>query len=204
MMPKVCTVVVNGRSFPAKVGDVLLDAALASGVDISHDCRSGYCGACRVNIVSGRTYGGDDGQNSVRACQCRILSDLHVSHDDLPAPDTICGEVNAIHLLTPDTAEVVVSLEKPSLHLAGQHYSVQFRGFPARYYSPTDPLQERSNSRVAVFHIRLVAQGTLSNALKSNIGVGHRVTLTGPHGHAYFRPDHPNRVICVSTGQLPV
>jgi 3-phenylpropionate/trans-cinnamate dioxygenase ferredoxin reductase subunit len=61
MMRQICKVVVNGEEFSANCGDLLLDAALMNGVDIPHDCRSGYCGTCRVNVVSGRVFGGQDG-----------------------------------------------------------------------------------------------------------------------------------------------
>jgi len=44
-MAKTCKVTVNKESFHAKCGDLLLDAALANGVDLPHDCRSGVCGS---------------------------------------------------------------------------------------------------------------------------------------------------------------
>ena len=46
-MRKICKVVVNNEPLLANRGDLLLDWALMNGIDLSHDCRAGICGACR-------------------------------------------------------------------------------------------------------------------------------------------------------------
>jgi hypothetical protein len=40
MMQKMCKVTLNKEKFDANVGDVLLDGAIMSGVELQHDCRS--------------------------------------------------------------------------------------------------------------------------------------------------------------------
>jgi len=40
-------------SFDVSRGQVVLDAALASGVEMAHGCRVGACGACAVEVVQG-------------------------------------------------------------------------------------------------------------------------------------------------------
>ena len=57
-MGKVCRLEVNGNAIAARRGDLLLDAALLNGVEIPYDCRSGYCGTCRVRVLDGRVFGG--------------------------------------------------------------------------------------------------------------------------------------------------
>ena len=84
-MAKTCTVAVNGQTFKAKAGDVLLDAALVSGVNISHDCRSGVCGSCLTKVVRGSTILGETAvPGMVHACQARILSDLDIKSEEVP------------------------------------------------------------------------------------------------------------------------
>ena len=51
-MKKICQVTLNRKSFPAKCGDILLDAALLNGVELVHDCRSGICGACLFSVMT--------------------------------------------------------------------------------------------------------------------------------------------------------
>ena len=40
---------------PIAVGDVVLDAALAAGINLAHQCRSGSCATCVGKVVSGET-----------------------------------------------------------------------------------------------------------------------------------------------------
>ena len=49
----------NAATVELNIGFIpLLDAALMNGVELPHDCRSGYCGTCRVRVLSGHTFGG--------------------------------------------------------------------------------------------------------------------------------------------------
>ncbi len=200
-MRKTCKVSVNGEQFTAHCGDLLLDAALMHGVDIPHDCRSGYCGTCAVNIVEGRVFGGQDGDaDLVRACQCRVMSDLTVAIDDVPETTTEHGHVVELVDLAPTVVEVRIALPRPVEFRPGQYYKVQFRGFPARCYSPTFPVDGTHDATILRFHVSRVANGLVSSALGRNIQVGHRVKLTGPLGAAFFRPDHPGRIVLVASG----
>lgn len=42
-----------GRIIPVKADETLLAAALASGIEYPHSCRSGRCGACKSRLASG-------------------------------------------------------------------------------------------------------------------------------------------------------
>jgi len=200
-MQKTCKVLVNGERFTARCGDLLLDAALRYGVDIPHDCRSGYCGTCRVRIVAGRVFGGEDGDAGVvRACQCRMLSDLTVEVEDVPDAEVAHGHVVALERLAPTVVEIRIAVPRPLAFRPGQHCKVQFRGFPPRCYSPTYPVDGMHDATILRFHVSRVPHGLVSSALGGGIRVGHRVTLTGPLGTAFFRPDHPGRVVLVASG----
>jgi len=200
-MRRICKVLANGEEFSADCGELLLDAALMNGVDIPHDCRSGFCGACRVSLLSGRVLGGrDDDPNVVRACQCRVLSDVAIEIEDVPEAATGHGRVAALARLASDIMEVSISLPQRAEYLAGQHYKVQFRGFPPRYYSPTFPLDGPHDATVLRFHVKRIPNGRVSPALGRDIRAGHRVKLTGPLGTAYFRPDHRDRLVLIASG----
>ena len=200
-MRKICKVLANGEEFSADCGDLLLDAALLNGVDIPHDCRSGFCGACRVNLLSGRVLGGaDDDPGVVRACQCRVLSDVAIEIEDVPEAATRHGRVAGLVRLASDIMEVSISLPDRAEYLAGQHYKVQFRGLPPRSYSPTFPLDGPHDPAILRFHIKQIRHGRVSPALGREIAVGHRVKLTGPLGTAYFRPEHRGRIVLIASG----
>ena len=63
---------------------------------------------------------------------------------------------------------------------------MQFRGFPARSYSPTYPLEGDGDDRLLHFHIRRYSEGLVSSTLGRKIRVGHQVNLTGPFGDTYL------------------
>jgi NAD(P)H-flavin reductase/ferredoxin len=198
---KNCRVQVNGQAFSANYGDLLLDAALMSGVDIPFDCRSGYCGTCSVNIVKGRVFGGETtDRETVRACQSRVISDIEVAIEEVPEVVILQGQVAKLVPLAPDVMEVVIALPEPAEYLPGQYYKLQFRGYPSRCFSRTAPLSGRHNDRLVHFHIRRVPDGRVSSQLGRGIRVGHRVKLTGPLGTAFLRPHLPNRLVLVASG----
>jgi NAD(P)H-flavin reductase len=174
---------------------------LMNGVDLPHDCRSGICGSCRVRLVEGKVYGGqDDGDDMIHACQARIVSDIEIATEGVPEVVSMSAQVARFVRLAPDVIGVDVELPRPLRHLPGQYCKVQFRGFPARSYSPTYPLEGRPDDRLLHFHVRMLSDGTVSSAMGENIHVGHRVTLTGPFGSAFLRPDHSGRTVLVSSG----
>ncbi len=201
MRKKICRLDVNGETFSGYCGDLLLDAALMNGVHIPHDCRSGYCGTCRVRVVAGRSFGGrsNDGE-FVHACQCRIVSDLKVVVEDVPETVSVAGRVTDLVSLAPDVFEVCIEPSEPLHFIPGQYCSVQFRGYPARCFSPTAPLDWPCDAGLIRFHIRVLPDGRVSSALGWKIGRGHRVKLAGPFGTAYLRPYPAQRLVLVASG----
>jgi NAD(P)H-flavin reductase len=200
-MRKTCRVTVNDEPFLANCGDLLLDSALMNGVELPHDCRSGICGACKVRLVDGRVFGGQEhGDDMIHACQSRIISDLNIVTE--PVPDQVCMSARVANLvrLAPDVIGVDIELPEPLRYLPGQFCKVQFRGFPARSYSPSYPLEGRPDRRLLHFHIRVLSDGLVSSALGRDIHVGHRVKLTGPFGTAFLRPNHAGNLVLVASG----
>jgi NAD(P)H-flavin reductase/ferredoxin len=200
-MPKQHRIVVNGEAFSATRGDVLLDAALAAGIDMPHDCRAGQCGSCAVSLVDGSVWGGESSEpGMVLACQCRVISDAELAVEDTPVVDSVSGVVTGMTPLAPDIVEVRIKLVDPVEYLPGQYFRLRFQGFPERCYSPTMPLDRPGDGRKLYFHIRRMADGRVSPAVGTAIRKGHRVKLTGPFGSAYLRPHLDNRLVLVATG----
>jgi 3-phenylpropionate/trans-cinnamate dioxygenase ferredoxin reductase subunit len=204
-MSKVCTVVVNGEAFSANCGDLLLDAALMNGIDIPHDCRAGISGTCRVRVLDGLILAGRaEDPEAVYACQFPVVSDLTVAVENVPEITTVNGQVFDLIPLASDVVEVSIALPQSSEYLPGQYYKVEFRGFPARCYSPAAPMGGRVNDRMIRLHVRRLPDGRVSSALGRSIRKRHRVKLTGPFGSAYFRPSgppsRPHRLVLVAGG----
>src|SRR5262245_31479062 len=127
MTKKICRLRINGETVSAYCGDLLLDAAMNSGIDIPHDCRSGYCGTCSVRVLYGRFFGGQtDDPETVRACQCRVVSDMDIAVERVPEVTEISGDVSSVVPLARDVVEVCISTAERVSCLPGQYMSVQF------------------------------------------------------------------------------
>jgi 3-phenylpropionate/trans-cinnamate dioxygenase ferredoxin reductase subunit len=200
-MRKICKVTLNKEPFLATVGDLLLDSAIMNGVELHHDCRSGVCGSCRVRLVDGKVFGGtEEGSDMIYACQARVVSDLELMTEPVPDPISVAAEVAELTRLAPDVVGVTLELQRPLGFLPGQYCKVQFRGFPARCFSPTYPLEGAPDDRRLYFHVRRLPNGLVSSALGERIRVGHRVRLSGPFGSAFFRHNHQGRTVLVASG----
>jgi len=200
-MSRTCKVTVNKETFTAKCGDLLLDGAIANGVDLPHDCRSGICGSCKVRVEEGKVFGGQDGDSGmIYACQARVVSDVKVLVEPVPDTVEVSSEIAKLTRLAPDVFGVDLKLQKRLVYLPGQYCKVQFRGYPARCFSPTYPLQGAPRDRLFHFHLRVVQGGRVTSALGREIRAGHRVKLLGPYGSAFFRPKHRGRVVIVASG----
>jgi NAD(P)H-flavin reductase/ferredoxin len=194
------TLLINGRRIKASPGDTLLDAGMASGVVIPHDCCTGQCSTCRVRIYDGAVDdGGTREGDTVLACQATVSGNAVIEFDEVPLPVKRSGTVTAMRRISPDIYEVVVTLSKPLTHLAGQYVKVSFSGFPSRDYSPTFRIDGTCELDELVFHIRSCAKGVVSSQLGHRIGSGHRVSVRGPFGHAFFRKAE-GRIVLVATG----
>lgn len=191
----------GGRSFRARAGQTLLDAALLAGVDMPHDCRSGHCGTCRCTVVSGSVLGGEtDSADAVLACQSRVIGDVSIAIDETPPVETRIGRVRSLEQISADVMEAVIDMQRPLPFLPGQYCQFRFAGFPGRCYSPTAPLEGPIDRNLVRLHIRQIPNGRLSSALGGAILPGHKVKVDGPYGSAFLRPGKSQRLVLAASG----
>lgn len=193
-------ITIDGHSFQARRGQLLLDAALSNGVELPHDCRAGHCGTCCVRLVSGEMRGGQGSEPGiVHACQCRIDGDAVIEMGQPLGVRTVEGVLSSLRPLSPEVMEVGIKTNRTLPYHAGQYVQLRFKGFPSRPFSITHPLRGNPNSRSIWFHVRRMKDGRVTSSLGKRIRPGHRVTLTGPYGSAHFRPNVDSRLILVAT-----
>lgn len=199
-MAERCKITVNGRTITVRRGEVLLDAALSGGLDLPYDCRSGHCGVCCVRVVSGGLNGGEGAEPGiVHACQCRVAGDAVVESNPVAGLRTVSGVLASLRPLSADVVEIGIRTDRALPHHPGQYVQVCFEGFPSRPYSITLPMSTDADSRLMWFHIRCVPDGRVTSAIGKTIRLGHRVSLKGPYGAAYFRPNLQSRKVLVAT-----
>ena len=193
-------VTINGSSFQARRGELLLDAALSNGIDMPHDCRAGHCGTCCVRLVSGEVRGGEGSEPGiVHACQCRIVGDAVIEMGQPSGVRTVEGVLSSLRPLSKEVMEVGIKMDRALPHHAGQYAQVRFNGYPSRPFSITHPLRGDPNGCSVWFHVRRMNDGRVTSSLGRRIKSGHRVQVTGPYGSAHFRPNQDCRLILVAT-----
>jgi NAD(P)H-flavin reductase/ferredoxin len=193
-------ITINGHSFLAGRGELLLDAALSNGIDLPHDCRAGHCGTCCVRLVSGEVHGGRGAEpDIVHACQCRIVGDAVIERDQPPGVRSVEGTLSSMRPLSPEVMEVGIRTDRALPYRAGQYLQVRFSGYPSRPFSITHPLRSNPESGSLWFHVRRMKDGRVTSSLGKRITPGHRMKLTGPYGSAHFRPNLKSRLILVAT-----
>jgi len=200
-------ITINGHSFLARRGELLLDAALSNGIDLPYDCRAGHCGTCCVRLVCGEVRGGEGSEPGiVHACQCRIVGDAVIERGQPSGVRTVEGVLSSLRPLSREVMEVGIRTNRVLPYHAGQYAQVRFSGYPSRPFSITHPLRGNPNSRSVWFHVRRMKGGRVTSSLGKRIRPGHRVKLTGPYGSAHFRPNLDSRLVLVatSTGFAPI
>jgi 3-phenylpropionate/trans-cinnamate dioxygenase ferredoxin reductase subunit len=191
---------IDGKSFLARRGELLLDAALSNGIDLPHDCRAGHCGSCCVRLVSGDVEGGEGSEPGVvHACQCRIVGDAVIERGEPSGIRIVEGVLSSLRSLSPEVMEVGIRTDRALPYHAGQYAQVCFRGYPSRPFSMTHPLHSSPDGRSVWFHVRRMKDGCVTPSLGKRIKPGHRVMLTGPYGSAHFRPNLGGRLVLVAT-----
>jgi 3-phenylpropionate/trans-cinnamate dioxygenase ferredoxin reductase subunit len=205
-MARTCNLVINGRTVKANIGETLVDAGLGGWVVIPHDCCSGQCETCRVNVVRGSVddQGTGDG-STVLACLATVAGDAEIEFDYVPSTSKRVGTVTKLSSLGPEVVEVAVELTSAFQYRPGQYFSVKFSGFPARDLSATLHPDGSLGPRELVFHFRRYPGGIVSGQLGATIREGHRVLVRGPYGQAFLR-EGPGPVILVAggTGWAPI
>ena len=193
-------ITINGSSFQARRGELLLDAALSNGIAMPHDCRAGHCGTCCVRLVSGEVRGGEGLEPGiVHACQCRIVGDAVIEMGQPSGIRTVEGVLGALRHLSKEVMEVGIKTDRALPHHPGQYAQVRFSGYPSRPFSITHPLGDDPSDCSLWFHVRRINDGRVTSSLGSRIKLGHRVKVTGPYGAAHFRPNQECRLILVAT-----
>ena len=193
-------ITINGASFRARRGQLLLDAALSNGIDLPHDCRAGHCGTCCVRLVSGEVQGGAGAEPGiVHACQCRIVGDAVIEVGQSSCVRSIEGVLSSLRPLSRDVIEVGIRTDRPLPHHPGQYAQVRFNGYPSRPFSLTHPLRDETNGCSIWLHVRRMDNGRVTASIGKCIKPGHAVTVTGPYGSAHFRPNQKSRLILVAT-----
>lgn len=233
-MAETCEVTVEntGETYECPYDTALLDAALAAGIHMPHNCRGGACGTCKAQVLDGAVDHGwvmsfaitdeEKAEGHCLCCQSKPRSPkvrLRMHHamaprragEDLLVPAEIATEIVAAHPVTPSVLRLCVAVPAGvRLHYrAGMNMEFLLPGIePARPYSIADaPADDGSPpDGQMTFYITRHPEGRASNWLHDQARAGESLALRGPYGDFGFPVKHTGPVLALAggTGLSPI
>ncbi len=196
-----------------ETGQTILDAALKLELPYPHGCRSGNCGACKSELLSGEVEmapyseyalsAAEKAAGLILACRAVAWSDCEVRF--LEQDETVAhplrhleARVEALRQATHDIRVLTLEILSggPFSFSAGQYASVGFAGLPARDYS----MANRPDETRLEFHIRLVPGGAVTPYVAERVRVGDPVKIIGPSGTSHWRERHTGPIVALAGG----
>lgn len=199
--------------FYAEPGEKILDAAQRSGLILKSACRSGACGACKAQVLSGEVELGkylpsalpdaDRAAGLTLLCTAKPLSDLVLKVREVKRaekkPEHTLAVIAEKKLLCPSIMRLTLESTGDAFeYKAGQTYAVELPGGIRRVYSIAVP---EGNKAKIEFLIRKVTGGLFSGMLFSDgLRVGDALRLSGPDGDFTFKTPKGRKAIFLATG----
>jgi CDP-4-dehydro-6-deoxyglucose reductase, E3 len=169
----------HGRTLRVAAAQPVLEAALATGLNLPHSCKSGHCGSCRARLLAGQiNYPGarplglsaeEERGGQVLLCQARALTDLIVearliaSVADVEIKTLPC-RIASLAPLAPDVMQLRLRL--PAVERLrfqpGQYLDVLLADGRRRSFSIASPPHD---SGLLELHVRRVSGGGFTERL---------------------------------------
>lgn len=198
----------------------LLHQALEQGVSLVHQCRSGSCGTCEVQLLDGDVV--MSAKSSVAltpneiSLGSRLICSSYAQSDALVAlpysSDLIYGPAAKLwHATVVDVVNMSTSVAL--LRLSIEEKGFRFRsGQYSRLHIPkTDEWRSysmattESDLPLVDFLVRLLPDGTMSDYLRQGWNKGDSIELEGPMGSFYLRDGGSNLIMLAGgTGLAPI
>jgi CDP-4-dehydro-6-deoxyglucose reductase, E3 len=214
----------TGRSFGCGRDELVLDAGLAAGIPLPHNCRGGACGTCKSQVLEGEVDHGwvmsfaiseeEKAAGKCLICQSKPLSDRLVIRPDNamaspeeapPAPIEATGTVVAAEPVTPSIRRLAIALPAGLRfrYRAGQHLEIRTEGVgkPRTYSIATAPDEQgQPPDGLLEFFISRHERGKASGWLHGDGRLGAPVTIHGPYGSFRLPSTADGPVLCLAGG----
>nr|WP_279380220.1 FAD-binding oxidoreductase [Sphingosinicella soli] len=202
----------NATIFAAGSGRSILDAAAEAGLLLEHSCRTGRCGACKAQVLEGRTRAlypeialteAERAQGYVLTCAREAEDDVALNVSDLGFPADIVARtlpcrIASIKRLAP--AVVGVRLRLPPnarlKYLPGQYLDLTRAGVRRSYSIANAPRDDG----MLEFHIRHVTDGQMSRYWFDEAQGNDLLHLHGPQGTFFLRDIADRHLVFLATG----
>ena len=206
--------VAEAATYECADDDTLLRAGLRAGLGFPYECNAGSCGTCKVELLEGQVTSlrpdapglsdRDRAKTRVLACQSRPTTDcaikvrLRPENVPLNRPARFRARLEGFRDLTHDMREFRVRAGAAPGFLPGQYALFYLPGLDApRIYSMSNI---DAGDGQWHFIVRRVAGGVGTVTLFDKLPIGSEITLDGPYGLAYLRPESPRDLVLIGGG----
>lgn len=203
----------NGRSFAAADNATILEAAGRHGIILEYSCRTGRCGTCKAQVLSGETALLRPEDESLTAAEaasgliltcCRgVVSDVVL---DIEPLDRLAGleiktmpaRIVSIERLAPEIVRVVLRTPpaSPMRFLPGQYVDVIADGARRSYSLANAPREDG----LLELLIKRYPGGHLSGFWFERAKPNDLVRIEGPLGTFFLRDGAPADILFLATG----
>lgn len=193
----------SGVQYESK--DNLLEDALSQSIPLEHSCKTGDCGMCSADVLSGQVqneHGQIIKQGKVLTCQSKAISDVILKANYYPELihiklQTFPCKVAKVCYVTDDIVSLTFRLPPTAKleYLAGQYVDLSFQGIK-RSYSIANACKD---SNEVELHIRKVPQGKMSDLIFGQVKEAQLMRMEGPKG-TFFVRDNTKPLILLATG----
>jgi len=212
----------NRKEILVDMGNTILEAALEQGVNFPHGCKTGNCGACKSEKISGdiemspfsefALESEEEEKGMILACRSVPWSDCEIRIIDDQLEETL-NDFKVINIecvvkkLTKVTDDIYIlnlkiNSEEEFKFKAGQYAELYFGQCKEKHFSMANP----PSTNELEFHIKTLDGGEVSDYVKNTLEVGEKIKVKGPFGNAYLRDSHKGPIIAVAggTGLAPI
>jgi CDP-4-dehydro-6-deoxyglucose reductase, E3 len=202
----------NKKIFSSSENKSILDSAIAAEIMLEHSCRTGKCGVCKAQVISGttailqtETSLTEDllKKGYILTCCRTALTDLELDAEDLGdlaniKTLTLPARIDSMSLLSDDVMKVFLRLPPNNglRILSGQYVDLISQGL-RRSYSIANYFDLVGKIEL---HIRRVMDGKMSSYWFDNAKVNDLLRVEGPKGTFCWRQRQEKTVIFLATG----
>ena len=210
----------QGRTVDVRDNQTLLDAALSSGLNLPHSCKSGHCASCKARLRSGEICyprgiplgltAGEASSGEVLLCQAHAVS-AELTIEARTIARAGAAEIRNLPcriekrvLLAPDVLQVFLRLPATEQvgFKAGQYLDILLEGGRRRSFSLACPPHD---ARLLEIHVRRVGGGQFTARLFDQLRDGALLRIELPIGQfVYQHEDSPLLLIAGGTGFAPI
>ena len=201
---------IEGKVFPSKNGQTILESALFAGLVFEHSCNNGQCGTCKTTLLKGtikefkpqQALNKLNKSNQFLSCCCEALTDVLIDAIDLSAmrgieKKILPARINKLELLSKEIMQVKLRIPPTSnfVFLEGQFIDLIGLDSIKRSYS----IASISSDENITLLIKKVEYGELSNYWFNKAKLNDLLRIEGPKG-TFFLRDRAKPLVFLATG----